>query len=463
MAEYARSMDKRRHAEDRRAVAKAYVARIHAAAAITSDDAIDERRRAAARREEAHALMMRRALDVEQGDDGACAKAIAREAAVAVGVAAAEANRAAAAARLAMASICSNDPDLRDLSAKLHLASISRERSQQVALRLRMADDERAAVASVDAVAEAMRAAAVAAERAAVDARRNGGGTVRVQLEAQLADKAVRGHIEAVGKAASERALVEAILEKIRTEDAIALATKTATRNATAAAIEGYQAARATAIASAAATEREEVARIEAHARVAASRVAAAECTRAAEKTIRDAAYHAVVGEQEAARTAVEYEENLRWVLADAEAEKARAVSVAAQRASAERVKREVQADLDEQRRCVGEIEVHVQVFATRKVCAVVSHVVARNLTNAVQARYPTHSIVVPVCTSVRRQQHKKRHLSNSFSPNARSTTGLQQLQWQLNARRKRPVPVLYVNTSDLSCARELHRALHNA
>ncbi len=291
--------------------------------------------------------------------------------------------------------ICEADPGLRDLQSKLRMAYISKERGEQLQEKVIVSQAEKEAERALDAAMEAQRLKWVPLplgvllllllllrccphrcrtslclshspspprppyfvcrllelEKVKAEEARRAAEERKRTVEQQLQEREIREFIEGEAEAQRERAMVDAILAKIRAEDEAEAASKARMREETVRMIDDFKAQRERAIEAQRAAEREEQARIAAYLATQGHRQEAAAKAKAEDAAIRDAQYRAIVAEQEALRKKQEEEDALRWLLVEEEAERRREEAERARIAASERSKREMMTANDEQKR----------------------------------------------------------------------------------------------------------------
>ena len=249
--------------------------------------------------------------------------------------------------------ILATEPSLRELQSRLQLAYIMRAREEQRQEAVVLAAQSVREEAASDTAYEQARVEAVAREARTHEAKlaqyHAGRRVLLVQLEETRAAVVARAHAEAQ----HERTIVEAAMRRCAEEDAAHAHARNVSREATRREIDSFREERATAVAAAQAREAEEEARCAIYAEERATRERAAVAAAVEEKRTRDAAYAAVVAQGSSDRAAIEEQEELRWLLVEAEAERLRAIDEAARATSTARSKREMLAANEEQQRCV--------------------------------------------------------------------------------------------------------------
>ena len=214
--------------------------------------------------------------------------------------------------RLEIERICNEDPSLRALESKLNMARISKIRDRQIAEKSSAMQAQEAEAAQLAAAIEADRRRAQQEESLKAEARREAAAAAKRDIELQLEERMRRDFFAGEEKAAKERAMVDAILARIREEDAADSAQRAAARAETARAIEAFKVEREAAVAAARAEEKAEEERHRQHAEQSAARVAAVEAKKGQADAIRDAAYRVIVEEREVVRARQEEEDALR-------------------------------------------------------------------------------------------------------------------------------------------------------
>lgn len=247
--------------------------------------------------------------------------------------------------------ICEEDPSLRELQAKLKMAYVAKERSEQIEERKVIVHQEVQMTRAQELAMEEMRVRALEEEKVKEAARKEALLASKAVIQKQLEEKQIREYIAAEEEGARERAMIDEILSKIRAEDEIEVAARAKAKAETAALIEGYRKERERAKAAADAAAREEEERIAAYMKTQLARDDDIKRAKAEDAALREAQYRKIVAEQEALRKRLEEEEALRWLLVEEESEKRRLESDKKRKEQIESSRRDMLRINEEQRK----------------------------------------------------------------------------------------------------------------
>lgn len=218
-----------------------------------------------------------------------------------------------------VSQICENDPELRELQAQLKAAYMNQERAAQQEERRLIQHEEVSREAAMDQAMERDRQLALQELAQKEEARRLIAGESREILTRQINERRYAAEVEGLEAFKRDKAMVDAIVQKVQEEDRREMQVKMAKQAETRRYIREFQVKREKQLADAKRAAQEEEERIAAYNKARESRGEAERARKAAAQAEADRVYKELERKARAERLEKEELENLRNMLHDEE------------------------------------------------------------------------------------------------------------------------------------------------